>query len=117
MVSNELVVVKAGTAVPWTDLDVRTSPPGGEALSNVQTRVLGIVSEIEERFPSGLIVIVTHVGPIKSVLCSAMGAPLDVARHFFLDTGTISVVDWKPRYLVRMVNSSAHALWNTEIGS
>jgi probable phosphoglycerate mutase len=58
---------------------------------------------------------VSHVGPIKVLLCTAIGAPLTSAFRIFLDTATISVVDWRDRdhAVVRLVNSHAHLDWSS----
>jgi broad specificity phosphatase PhoE len=95
----------------WTSLSMQASPPGGEPLTQVQDRVLEVTSEIEQTFDTGVIILVTHVGPIKALLCAAMGAPLEVAERLFLNTGTISVIDWKPLPLVRKINAAAHFDW------
>jgi len=51
-----------------------------------------------------------HVGPIKVLLCAAMGAPLTSSLRIFLDPATISVVNWQDmaHASVRLVNSHAH---------
>jgi broad specificity phosphatase PhoE len=57
------------------------------------------------------IALVSHVGPIKALLCAALGAPLASARHLFLDPGTLSVVDWGERPVVRLFNAHGHLGW------
>jgi broad specificity phosphatase PhoE len=57
------------------------------------------------------IALVSHVGPIKALLCAALGAPLATARRMFLDPGTLSVVDWGERPVVRLFNARAHLGW------
>lgn len=99
------------SSIPWTDLSAHAPPPRGEALAQVQDRVLEVTSEIERSFDTGVVILVSHVGPIKALLCAAMGVPLDVARRLFLDTATISIIDWKPSRLVRMINAAAAFSW------
>ncbi len=70
------------------------APPGGESLSVVQERVLTCVRELAARHDGGAVVLVSHVGPIKALLCAVLGAPLIAARRMFLNNATISVVDW-----------------------
>ncbi len=53
-------------------------------------------------------VLVSHMGPIKVLLCAALQLPLESAGRIFLDPATISVVDWGPDAVVRLVNSHAH---------
>lgn len=53
-------------------------------------------------------VLVSHMGPIKALLCAALDLPLTRSSRIFLDPATISVIDWGPQPVVRLVNSHAH---------
>jgi ribonuclease H / adenosylcobalamin/alpha-ribazole phosphatase len=57
------------------------------------------------------VVLVSHVGPIKALLCSALAAPLAAARRMFLDPGTLSVVDWGESPVIRLFNAHGHLGW------
>jgi broad specificity phosphatase PhoE len=93
---------------------MRIAPPAGESLSAVRQRVLACVSEIAERHPGQTAVLVAHVGPIKALLCIALGLPLSGARRVWIDPASYSVVDWRvgadgaQRSLVRAVNMTSH---------
>jgi broad specificity phosphatase PhoE len=80
------------------------APPGGEPFSDVVSRLSAFVADLDSIHRQGRIVLVSHVGPIKALLYSVLGLPLETASGFFLDPGTMSVVDWRPRRLVRSVN-------------
>jgi broad specificity phosphatase PhoE len=54
------------------------------------------------------VILVSHVGPIKTLLCAALGLPLTSARRLFLDPATVSVIDWGEAPVVRVFNSQAH---------
>ena len=57
------------------------------------------------------IVLVSHVGPIKSIIRRALGLQAG-AGQMFLDPATISVVDQGPSSaLLRLFNSHAHLGW------
>jgi broad specificity phosphatase PhoE len=89
------------------------APPGGESFAAIQRRVLVAVERLTQAHPDQTIALVSHVGPIKVVLCSALGAPLSSLFQIFLDPATISVVDWRqPRPTVRLLNSHAHLGWS-----
>lgn len=96
-------------AIPWTDLDPCDAPPGGESLRDVEIRVKEFIADFERTFSAGWFVLVTHVGPIKALLCSALAVPLETAKRIFLDPATITVIDWKPSRLVRLVNGHPHS--------
>ncbi len=89
------------------------APPGGESFEAVQERVCAAVERLAQAHPDQAIVLVSHVGPIKALLCAALGASLASALRIFLDPATISVVDWQQRgyATVRLVNSHAHLGW------
>jgi broad specificity phosphatase PhoE len=89
------------------------APPGGESFEALQQRVCAAVESLAQAHPDQAIVLVSHVGPIKVLLCAALGAPLSSIFRIFLDPATISVVDWRDaaHATVRLVNSHAHLGW------
>jgi broad specificity phosphatase PhoE len=93
------------------EADLGSAPPGGESLASVRERVLALAGDLARDHPREWVVLVSHVGPIKALLCDALGAPLSTARRMFLDPGTLSVVDWGDRPVVRLFNAHAHLGW------
>lgn len=93
--------------------DLGTSPPGGEPLTEVQARVLGLVQDLAREHRGDWVALVSHVGPIKALLCAALGAPLATARHLFLDPATLTVIDWGERPVVRLFNAHGHLGWES----
>jgi broad specificity phosphatase PhoE len=93
------------------EADLGSAPPGGESLESVRERILSLVEDLVRVHPREWVVLVSHVGPIKALLCDALGAPLSTARRMFLDPGTLSVVDWGERPLVRLFNAHGHLGW------
>ena len=93
--------------------DLGTSPPGGEPLTEVQARMLALVQELACGHRGENVALVSHVGPIKALLCAALGTPLATARRMFLDPGTLSVVDWGERPVLRLFNAHGHNGWET----
>jgi len=89
------------------------APPEGESFEARQRRVCAAFEQLAQAHPDQTIVLVSHVGPIKMLLCSALDAPITSAVRIFLDPATISVVDWRDseHALVRLVNSHAHLGW------
>lgn len=74
--------------------DAAEAPPGGDSMAVVEGRMRSLVGDLAPVHPGGWVVLVSHVGPIKALLCAAMAVPLSAARRLFLDPGTLSVVDW-----------------------
>ena len=95
------------------EADPSVAPPGGESFTEVQRRVTGLADELAREFPGGAVALVSHVGPIKALAAAVLGVPLTAARRLFLDPGTISVVEWGPRPLLRLFNSHAHLGWTS----
>lgn len=93
------------------EADPAQAPPGGESLADAQQRVVALADELARTAGSAWVVLVSHVGPIKGLLCAALGVPLTAARHMFLDPATISVVDWRPQPVVRLFNAHGHLGW------
>ncbi|GER88443.1 hypothetical protein KDW_26050 [Dictyobacter vulcani] len=91
--------------------DPTLAPPDGESFMLVQQRVVAEVMRLVQQHPGQTLVLVSHVGPIKVLLCHALQAPLTSLLRIFLDPATISVIDWKKEPLVRLINSHAHPGW------
>lgn len=90
----------------WQD-DPTLAPPQGESLEAMSQRVLAAVTAIVQEHPGQTIVLVTHTGPLKAILCAALGVSMITAFRIFLNPGTISVVDWQAsRPVVHLVNST-----------
>jgi broad specificity phosphatase PhoE len=92
--------------------DAGHAPPGGESLEQVRQRAVACAGDLLAAHRGEWIALVSHVGPIKSLLCTALGAPLATARRMFLDPGTLSVVDWGDPPVVRLFNAHAHLGWS-----
>jgi broad specificity phosphatase PhoE len=95
--------------------DATIAPPGGESFAEMQQRACTATEQLARTHAGQTIALVSHVGPIKVLLCTAIGAPLSSAFRIFLDPATISVVDWRDRdhAVVRLVNSHAHLGWSS----
>lgn len=92
--------------------DPSLAPPGGESFEAVRQRLRTLVERLTLLHRDQTIVLVSHVGPIKVLLCEALNAPLSSIFQIFLDPATVSVVDWQEPYpVVRLLNSHAHLGW------
>lgn len=99
--------------------DPSSAPAGGESFAAIQLRVVDCVESLADRHAGESIALVSHVGPIKTLICAAMGAPLSVVHRMFLDPATISVVDWgnstessAPPAVLRLFNAHHHLGWD-----
>jgi len=79
----------------------------------MQQRVSTFVEQLAATHAGQTLALVSHVGPIKVLLATALAVPISASFRIFLDPATISVIDWQSggHALVRLVNSHAHLGW------
>jgi len=90
------------------ETDPAMPTPGGESLIELQRRVVEVADEFVATRSGSTVVLVSHMGAIKTLLLGALSLPLESANRIFLDPATISVIDWGVAPVVRLVNSHAH---------
>jgi ribonuclease H / adenosylcobalamin/alpha-ribazole phosphatase len=86
------------------------APPGGESFAVVAKRVLRSLDRLLAAYPDSTMVVVSHVTPIKTLLCRALLAPPAAMFRMHLDVASLSQVDWfaDGPAVVRSVNDTAH---------
>jgi broad specificity phosphatase PhoE/ribonuclease HI len=84
--------------------------PGGESVEQVAARAAVARDRTIVRFPRKTVLIVTHVTPIKTLICQALGAPLGAVHRMELAAASLSVIDYYSDGVanVRCVNDTAH---------
>ncbi len=70
-----------------------SAPPQGETLTEVLQRVIPALREIVQREHSGEIVLVSHGGVLRGLLCSLLGMPLRNQWQLHINTGSLSAID------------------------
>jgi ribonuclease H / adenosylcobalamin/alpha-ribazole phosphatase len=90
--------------------DADAAPPGGESFATAGRRVLGALDRLLGAYPERTLLIVSHVTPIKTMLCRALLAPPAALFRIHLDVASLCEVDWfaDGPALVRSVNDTAH---------
>lgn len=66
--------------------------PGGEGLHDVARRAADWLEDVLAGVAGETVVAVAHGGPIRSLLCHALGLPLEHAFHLRLDHGQVSAL-------------------------
>jgi ribonuclease H / adenosylcobalamin/alpha-ribazole phosphatase len=86
------------------------APPGGESFAAVSRRVRRGRDAVLAARPGEVVVVVTHVTPIKQLVLLALGAPPSAMFRLHLDTASVSIVDYFPdgNCSVRLVNDTSH---------
>tara|TARA_B100000953_G_scaffold11891_1_gene10664 strand:+ start:2484 stop:3125 length:642 start_codon:yes stop_codon:yes gene_type:complete len=96
----------------WSTIQKKPSSfrfPNGESFTEMQNRMLKTVDKILERHPGETVVCVSHADPIKAILASAVGTPLDLFQRIVVGPCSTSVVLYtKERPLVLTLNSNGN---------
>ncbi|MDT4941237.1 MAG: ribonuclease / adenosylcobalamin/alpha-ribazole phosphatase [Pseudonocardiales bacterium] len=93
----------------WRDTP-GTAPPGGESFAEVGQRVERAQAALAAKYPDATVVVVTHVTPIKVLVCAALEAPPIALFRLHIDTASVSVVDYfvDGNMSVKLVNDTSH---------
>lgn len=86
------------------------APPGGESFQTVAKRARAALATVVQAYPGGVVVMVSHVSPIKLILRDALAATDAFLHRLFLDAAGVSTMDVWPdgNIAVRSVNETAH---------
>lgn len=86
------------------------APPQGETLAALADRAAAARDRLLARHARKTVLVVTHVTPIKALVCQALGAPLSAVNRMELAAASLSVIDYYDDGLsnVRCVNDTAH---------
>jgi len=98
-----------GELAAWLD-SPDVAPPRGESFAATATRVRRARDRLLAAHPGRTVAVVSHVTPIKTLICLALRAPTSALYRLHLDVGSLSIVDWYPdgRAMVRLVNDTSH---------
>jgi ribonuclease H / adenosylcobalamin/alpha-ribazole phosphatase len=106
----------AEAAAQWPDemaawlAGTDAAPPGGESFAVAARRVLDALSRLLAAYPQRTLVLVSHVTPIKTLVCRAILAPPAALFRIHLDVASLCEIDWfsDGPALVRSLNDTAH---------
>jgi broad specificity phosphatase PhoE len=73
--------------------DPNEAPPGGEPLASLGERVRQACTDLLEDATSKVVVVVTHVSPIKAAVAWALAVPDDVAWRMFVEDAGVARID------------------------
>jgi probable phosphomutase (TIGR03848 family) len=66
--------------------------PRGESFTEMQARTWDAVLELGAKHPGESIVAVSHADPIKAVVATALGIPLDLFQRTVISTCSVSII-------------------------
>jgi len=84
--------------------------PGGESISAVRGRMERVLQRIRTDHEGRDVAVLTHMTPIKVLLCMALDVPLSTVNRIFLAPAGLSIVEWYAdgRASVTLVNDTTH---------
>lgn len=79
----------------WTRwrTDPAFAPGGGESLAQLGRRVRSACEELTDAAADGVVIVVTHVSPIKAAVAWALDAPDTIAWRTFVEDASVSRID------------------------
>jgi ribonuclease H / adenosylcobalamin/alpha-ribazole phosphatase len=85
-------------------------PPGGESFAAVAARVGAVTERLLAAHRNRMLLLVSHVTPIKVIACRALLAPPAAMFRIHLDVAALCEIDWfaDGPALVRSLNDTAH---------
>jgi broad specificity phosphatase PhoE len=88
----------------WRD-DADFAPPGVETLASLSARVCDACDDLVAKAEDSVVIVVSHVSPIKAAIGWALGVEPTVASRLFVEDASVSRIDVVgSRPLVRWFN-------------
>jgi ribonuclease H / adenosylcobalamin/alpha-ribazole phosphatase len=90
--------------------DAQAAPPGGESFAAVAERVDAALDRLLAAHQGQTVVVVSHVTPIKTMVCRALLAPSAALFRMHLDVASLTEAAWfaDGPALLRSLNETAH---------
>lgn len=94
MYFNQIAEQYPDEYLKWKQDPVDYTPEQGETLEMLSTRLSGFLKPIVDAFREKEVVVVTHVGPIRSLVTSAFEMPKSQFRQIKIDYAGITTIDY-----------------------
>jgi ribonuclease H / adenosylcobalamin/alpha-ribazole phosphatase len=90
--------------------DPEQAPPGGESFAATAHRVNRARDRLLRDHGGQTVLVVSHITPIKILLCQALGVPLGTLYRLYLGSACINEIQWHSRGFasVHRVNDTSH---------
>ena len=90
--------------------DPEQAPPGGESFAATAHRVNQACDRVLRDHGGKTVLVVSHITPIKILLCRALGVPLGTLYRLYLGSACINEIQWHDREFasVHRVNDTSH---------
>jgi len=92
----------------WS-VDRERAPEGAETVHQVKSRAHQLMGEIRSEHREGTVLVVTHGGPLRLMICCVFGIPVDRAFDMAIDNTAISELSFAgKRVILRRHNDTGH---------
>lgn len=78
----------------WAQNYAHMAPPNGETFSQLQQRGVAFIHELQQTYPQGHVLVVTHGGMIRAMLAHVLNMQLKGLFRFNVDYGSITQLDF-----------------------
>lgn len=83
--------------------------PGGETIEQLNRRVQAFLKRLGKRKPEETVLVVSHGGPIRLMICSLLGLGLKHWTQIRIDMASLSIVDTYPESnILSLLNDTSH---------
>jgi alpha-ribazole phosphatase len=109
MTYAEIQAASPNALAKWQADPVHASPPGGETLAQLAGRVSLALEELSCGHAQATVLLVTHAGVVRTLLCLALG--LDLNRQWQFEVASASVSEiryYGENAMVVLLNDSSH---------
>ncbi|MGE5586811.1 MAG: alpha-ribazole phosphatase [Clostridia bacterium] len=107
---HELQRTRPVDVARWLEDTANNPIPGGESYADLMDRVVPKVTELVRAHPGASICVVSHAGPVKMVLCDALGITPESRHRIDLVNGSLCAVEYSPGRAPRvlLMNDTCH---------
>ena len=92
-----------------TNFSLRLKFPGGEGFEGFTERTSKFLDRLKKHTPSQTVLIVSHGGSLRVLICHLLGIDLGHWQQFRLDNASLSIVETcSQRTIVSLLNDAAH---------
>jgi len=92
-----------------TNFSHRLRFPGGESFEELVERASKFLDKLKRHTPSQTILVVSHSGPLRVLVCHLLGIDLSHWRQIRLDNASLSIVETYPqRAILSLLNDVSH---------
>ncbi len=105
-IKERFPTVAEGVAAPDRGLEF----PGGESFAAMVERITRFRERLAQHPATDNILVVSHSGPLRSLVCSMLGISQGSWRQFRIDNASLSIVDiYPPRAaILSLLNGTSH---------